>query len=117
MSTTSPTTPCGPGELRQVYGGDIEKLDLMPGMDAERLPQGFAFSDTAFRIFVLMASRRFNSDRFFTDDYTPAVYTKAGLDWIDDNSMKTVLLRHYPALKATMRGVKNAFPPWKATAP
>jgi hypothetical protein len=103
-------------ELRRVYDGDIEKLDLMPGMYAERLPKGFAFSDTAFRIFVLMASRRFNSDRFFTDDYTPEVYTKAGLDWIDDNDMKSVLLRHYPELKATMAGVKNAFHPWKATA-
>lgn len=104
-------------ELRTVYGGDIEKLDLMPGMYAERLPKGFAFSDTAFRIFVLMASRRFNSDRFFTDDYTPEVYTKAGLDWIDDNDMKSVLLRHYPALKPSLLGVTNAFHPWKATVP
>src|SRR5215210_5120603 len=58
--------------------------------------EGFGFSDTAFRIFVLMASRRLNSDRFFTEDYTPEVYTQAGLDWIDDNDMSTVLLRHYP---------------------
>jgi hypothetical protein len=103
-------------ELSRVYDGDIEKLDVTPGMYAERLPKGFAFSDTAFRIFVLMASRRFNSDRFFTDDYTPEVYTKAGLDWIDDNTMKTVLLRHYPALKASVRGVENAFHPWKSAA-
>ncbi len=99
-------------ELSRLYDGDIEKLDVTPGMFAEKLPKGFAFSDTAFRIFVLMASRRLNSDRFFTDSYTPEVYTKAGLDWIDDNTMVTVLLRHYPHLKATMRGVKNAFHPW-----
>ena len=99
-------------ELSQVYGGDIEKLDLTPGMYAERRPKGFAFSDTAFRIFVLMASRRLNSDRFFTRDYTPEVYTKAGLDWIDDNTMVTVLARHYPQLKGPMRSVKNGFHPW-----
>jgi hypothetical protein len=103
-------------ELSQLYGGDIEKLDLMPGMYAEKLPKGFAFSDTAFRIFVLMASRRLNSDRFLTKDYTPEVYTKAGLDWIDDNTMITVLQRHFPQLKGVMGGVKNAFHPWKSAA-
>lgn len=99
-------------ELSELYGGDIEALDLSPGLYAERRPQGFAFSDTAFRIFVLMASRRLNSDRFFTRDYTPEVYTKAGLDWIEDSTMASVLLRHYPHLRGALRGVKNAFHPW-----
>jgi len=99
-------------ELSRIYEGDIEKLDLTPGMYAERRPKGFAFSDTAFRIFVLMASRRLNSDRFFTRDYTPEVYTKAGLDWIDDNTMQTVLLRHYPQLGGALRSARNAFHPW-----
>src|SRR5262249_19712897 len=57
-------------ELRRVYDNDIDKVDLTIGMFAERPPDGFGFSDTAFRIFVLMASRRLNSDRFFTTDYT-----------------------------------------------
>lgn len=35
-----------------------------------------------FRIFVLMASRRLKSDRFFTDDYRPEIYTEFGLDYI-----------------------------------
>ncbi|MEA2932014.1 MAG: hypothetical protein QOI56_799 [Actinomycetota bacterium] len=104
-------------ELRGIYGGDIEKLDLTPGMYAERRPEGFAFSDTAFRIFVLMASRRLNSDRFFTTHYTPEVYTKAGLGWIDDNTMITVLQRHFPKLKGPMRAVKNGFHPWMSAAP
>lgn len=39
-----------------------------------------ARSDMASRILVLMAKRRFNSDRVFTDDYTPEVHTKAGLE-------------------------------------
>jgi hypothetical protein len=98
--------------MAAVYKGDIEQVDLMVGMYAERLPDGFAFSDTAFRIFLLMASRRLNSDRFFTTDFTPAVYTKAGLDWIADNTMGSVLLRHYPQLRHTLGSIPNAFTPW-----
>ncbi|MET0939008.1 MAG: peroxidase family protein [Gaiellaceae bacterium] len=104
-------------QIERVYDGDIERVDITVGMGAETLPEGFAFSDTAFRIFVLMASRRLNSDRFFTTDYTPQVYTRVGMDWIDTNDMRSVLLRHYPGLRATMRGVGNAFEPWnRATA-
>jgi len=99
-------------EMRRLYDGDIERLDLMVGLFAEEKPQGFAFSDTAFRIFILMASRRLNSDRFFTRDFTPAVYTKQGLQWIADNSMQTVLLRHWPQLRPAMRDAENAFQPW-----
>ncbi len=99
-------------QIERVYGGDIERVDVTVGMGAEPLPRGFAFSDTAFRIFVLMASRRLNSDRFFTTDYTPQVYTHAGMEWIDANDMRSVLLRHYPGLRGAMRGVGNAFEPW-----
>jgi hypothetical protein len=99
-------------KMHELYDGDIERLDLMVGLFAEDKPTGFAFSDTAFRIFILMASRRLNSDRFLTRDFTPAVYTKQGLEWIADNSMATVLLRHWPALRPAMRGVDNAFVPW-----
>ena len=101
-------------ELRRVYGGDVERVDLTVGMFAERLPEGFGFSDTAFRIFILMASRRLKSDRFFTTDYTPRVYTQAGMDWINDNDMSSVLLRHYPSLRPALRGVTNAFAPWNS---
>ena len=80
-------------------------------MFAEKKPNGFAFSDTAFRIFILMASRRLNSDRFFTGDYTPAVYTEQGLQWIADNTMATVLLRHWPELRPAMRGVDERLRP------
>src|SRR5207248_3631592 len=68
------------------------------GMYAETPPKGFGFSDTAFRVFVLMASRRLNSDRFFTTDYDFRVYTQAGIDWVNRNDMTSVLLRHYPEL-------------------
>jgi hypothetical protein len=59
-----------------------------------------------------MASRRLKSDRFFTTDFTPRVYTQAGMDWISDTDMTDILLRHYPELTGTLRGVKNAFAPW-----
>jgi hypothetical protein len=100
-------------ELREIYDNDIERVDLMVGMYAEVPPKGFGFSDTAFRIFILMASRRLKSDRFFTVDFTPEVYTPTGMRWIADTGMKTVLLRHYPELAPALRGVTNAFAPWQ----
>lgn len=58
-----------------------------------------------------MASRRLKSDRFFTD-YNATTYTPEGMRWIDDNTMITVLLRHYPELAPALRGLDNAFAPW-----
>jgi hypothetical protein len=100
-------------ELKAVYQGDIDRVDLMVGMYAETPPEGFGFSDTAFRIFILMASRRLKSDRFFTTDFTEEMYTPAGMDWLNTNTMRTVLLRHYPILEPALRGADNAFKPWQ----
>jgi hypothetical protein len=100
-------------EVRKVYG-DLERVDLMVGLYAEPLPKGFGFSDTAFRVFILMASRRLKSDRFFTIDYRPDVYTPEGFEWVNRNTMKRVLLRHFPTLEPALRGVQNAFAPWNA---
>ena len=97
--------------LREVYG-DPDKVDLMVGMFAEEPPEGFGFSDTAFRVFILMASRRIKSDRFFTDDFTPAVYTQPGIDWVNANNMTTLLLRHFPELTPILQRTANAFAPW-----
>ncbi|MFZ1880959.1 MAG: peroxidase family protein [Gaiellaceae bacterium] len=104
-------TPEHAADLRRVYN-DPEEVDTMIGMYAEKKPKGFGFSDTAFRIFILMASRRLESDRFFTSDYRPEIYTKEGIDWVEDNSMKTLLLRHFPELEPSLRGVDNPFAPW-----
>jgi hypothetical protein len=101
-------------QIKNVYG-DLDKVDLMTGLFAEPLPEGFGFSETAFRIFVLMASRRLKSDRFFTNDYRPEVYTEFGLDYIKKNSMLSVLRRHHPQLGPALSGVQNAFHPWKKT--
>jgi hypothetical protein len=104
--------PVWADEMREVYNGKIEDVDLLVGMYAEHLPPGFAFSDTAFRVFILMASRRLKSDRFLSRDYTPKVYTQAGIDWINENNMVSILGRHYPSLVPTLSGVSNAFAPW-----
>ncbi|MGH2613928.1 MAG: peroxidase family protein [Thermomicrobiales bacterium] len=103
-------------ELRRVYDGDIDRVDLMAGMFAEPSPPGFAFSETAFRIFVLMAPRRLKSDRFFTNDFTARVYSQTGLDWIADNTFGTIVGRHFPELRPALRGVENAFKPWNSAA-
>jgi hypothetical protein len=102
-------------ELERVYG-DVDRLDLMVGLYAEPLPKGFGFSDTAFRVFVLMASRRLKSDRFFTRDYRPEVYSAAGFRWVQETTMRDVLLRHYPELEPALRGLDNAFVPWNRVA-
>jgi hypothetical protein len=107
-------------ELRAVYGrtddrDHVDRLDLMVGLLAEAPPRGFAFSDTAFRVFVLMASRRLKSDRFFTSDYRPEVYTRAGIEWVENNDMKSVLIRHHPELRPGLHTVANPFAPWPRT--
>lgn len=99
-------------EIESVYEGDIDRVDAIVGMFAEPLPPGFGFSDTAFRIFILMASRRLKSDRFFTDDFTPQVYTPLGMEWINENNMRSVLLRHVPELGPALTRSENAFAPW-----
>jgi hypothetical protein len=102
-------------EIRAIYNNDLESVDLMTGLFAEPLPEGFGFSETAFRVFILMASRRLKSDRFFTDDYRPEIYTQEGLDYIHNNGMVSVLKRHHPELAPAIDGVENPFAPWKST--
>jgi hypothetical protein len=98
-------------ELEAIYG-DVERVDLLTGTLAETPPKGFAISDTAFRIFIVMAGRRIKSDRFLTDDYTADVYTAVGLDWVEQNGMREVLLRHAPSLAPVLKNVTNSFFPW-----
>jgi Animal haem peroxidase len=105
-------------QLHEVYGpeteGGLEKVDLLVGCLSEPLPKGFGFSDTAFRVFILMASRRLKSDRFIAGEgWSPDYYTKEGMKWVQDNTMSDVLLRHFPELKPGLKGVKNAFAPWR----
>ena len=100
--------------LHDVYGGNVDKLDLLIGTLAEEeRPTGFGFGETLFQIFILNASRRLQADRFYTESYNEEVYTKEGMAWVDDATLKTVLLRHHPELRNTgLANVKNAFEPW-----
>jgi Animal haem peroxidase len=102
-------------KMREIYK-DVDRVDLLVGLMAEDLPEGFGFSDTAFRAFIVMASRRLKSDRFFTDDFRPEIYTELGMDWIHNNSMKSVLLRHFPELGQALEGINNSFSPWNIVA-
>ena len=104
-------------KLKECYGKGqdaIEKLDLMIGSLAEeKRPTNFAFGETTFQLFLLNATRRLQADRFYTTCYSEKYYTKEGMDWIDSNNMKDVLLRHYPSLAATgLSNINNAFEPW-----
>ncbi|HET6339536.1 MAG TPA: peroxidase family protein [Polyangiales bacterium] len=103
--------------LKQVYA-NIEDVDLLIGNLAEsHRPPGFGFGETLFEVFILNASRRLQADRFFTDSYREDIYTAEGLAWIDQVTLKTVLLRHFPDLARTgLANVENAFEPWDVGA-
>jgi Animal haem peroxidase len=98
-------------EIEALYG-DIDKVDTLIGCLAETPPPGFAFSDTAFRIFILMASRRLKSDRFFTRDFTPEIYSQEGFDWVMNTSFTDVLTRHFPEIAAAIVPGTSPFFPW-----
>ncbi len=112
---------------------NIEDVDTVVGWLAEGpRPHGFAISETQFVVFILNASRRLFSDRFFTSSFRPEFYSKYGLDWVNDNgpdgkvmekgspnghrqevsTMKQVLLRTVPELRGELATVVNVFDPW-----
>ncbi|KAG9540000.1 heme peroxidase, partial [Aureobasidium melanogenum] len=98
--------------LSKVYNGDIKTVDALVGSHSEPVIKGFGFSETAFRIFILMASRRLKSDRFITGQWNADMYTKEGFDWVQNNGMKDVLARHFPELAAVIPKKTNVFAPW-----
>jgi len=104
-------------QIKRVYGGDLEKVDLLVGLMGEPLPEGFGFSDTAFRVFILMASRRLQSDRFLTADYRPEIYTEFGIDHIERTTMTALIKRHCPGLAGLIPDEANAFRPWPSPRP
>lgn len=108
-------------DLKSVYAR-VEDVDLLVGTLAESRsknaqPTGFGFGDTVFRIFILMASRRLKSDRFFTTDFNEETYTPAGFAWVADNTLRSVMTRHCAALAPHFSDARNMFFPWaKGTA-
>jgi hypothetical protein len=112
---------------------NIEDLDALVGWLAEFVrPHGFAISETQFQVFILNASRRLFSDRFFTSSFRPEFYTKLGIEWVNHNGpegkvlerrqsnghevevspLKRVLQRTIPELSQELEGVVNVFDPW-----
>ena len=112
---------------------NIEDVDTVVGWLAEGpRPHGFAISETQFVVFIINASRRLFSDRFFTSSFRPEFYTKYGFDWVNNNGpgpkiwekgepnghrqevspMKRVLQRVMPELRDQLDPVINVFDPW-----
>jgi hypothetical protein len=112
---------------------NIEDVDTVVGYLAEfTRPHGFAISETQFVVFILNASRRLFSDRFFTSSFRPEFYTQLGVDWVSNNGpgapqiekgspnghvqpvspLKRILIRNIPELKPELDSVINAFDPW-----
>jgi Animal haem peroxidase len=112
---------------------NIEDVDTAVGYLAEyRRPHGFAISETQFVVFILNASRRLFSDRFFTSSFRPEFYTTLGINWVNNNGpgpaqieqgapnghvqpvspMKRMLMRNIPELSPELQNVVNAFDPW-----
>ncbi len=112
---------------------NVEDLDTVVGWLAEPVrPHGFAISETQFQVFILNASRRLFSDRFFTSSFRPEFYTHFGVDWVTNNGpdgkkmephksnghevevspLKRVLQRTIPELEPELEYVVNVFDPW-----
>ena len=69
-STTASATPTA------AMVDNVEDVDTVVGWLAESTrPHGFAISETQFQVFILNASRRLFSDRFFTSSFRPEFYT------------------------------------------
>ena len=84
--------------LMSVYS-DIEQVDFMVGclVDKER-PDGFAFGIVPYHIFVVMATRRLLSDRFFQEGMTAENYSTWGLNYVKTQTFQSILERHFPEL-------------------
>jgi len=112
---------------------NIEDVDTVVGwLAGSTRPHGFAISETQFVVFILNASRRLFSDRFFTSSFRPEFYTHLGVNWVNDNGpdgkvmekgepnghrqevspLKRVLQRTMPELAAELESVVNVFDPW-----
>ncbi|OAY25843.1 alpha-dioxygenase 1 [Manihot esculenta] len=99
--------------LNEVYGDDVEELDVQVGLMAEKKIKGFAISETAFIIFLVMATRRLEADRFFTSNFNEETYTKKGFEWVNTTeSLKDVLDRHYPEMTKKWMNSASAFSVW-----
>lgn len=112
---------------------NIEDVDTVVGWLSEfTRPHGFAISETQFHVFILNASRRLFSDRFFTSSFRPEFYSILGHQWVMNNGpgpkqmepglynghkvevspLKRIMLRTMPELSGQLADVRNIFDPW-----
>ncbi|MEH6814774.1 MAG: peroxidase family protein, partial [Motiliproteus sp.] len=90
---------------------NIEDVDNVVGWMAEYTrPHGFAISETQFHVFIINASRRLFSDRFFTSSFRPEFYSKLGYDWVINNGLADEC--PYP-VRAAAAGTVNCIEPEK----
>jgi hypothetical protein len=99
-------------ELRSAYRNELEQVDLLVGLCAEPPPRGFALSESAFRVLLALSAQRFASDPFLAHGYSAEHYSEPGLEWIDRGSLRAVLLRHHPQLRAALPVGRSAFAIW-----
>ena len=93
-------------EIRRVYDGDIEKVDLLVGLMAEPLPEGLRL-------------QRHGLPRVHPDGVAPPeerpvpvgrttrpeIYTQEGIDWVESTSMIDIIKRHDPGVEPALAGI------------
>jgi alpha-dioxygenase len=102
-------------KLELVYGPapeGLEKLDLLVGDLYEDKINGFAISETSFMIFLLMASRRLDSDPYLNQYLDEEHYTKFGVEHVEEvGTLRALLKRHYPDLESKFPEGQSVFKP------
>ncbi len=102
-------------QIRKVYNNDIEKVDTVIGSLSEwpdRTPKTMGFSASTFLEFILMASRRVQADRFYTEDFRKEIYTPEGIERVRGlHGLKDIIARNAPALKDAVGTRQSAFHP------
>lgn len=103
-------------KLKLAYPEGIDTMDTLIGLHLEPKIPGMIFGETTYHIFVTNTTKRIERDRFLTQCFTPEYYTEFGLRHVDESSMSSVLLRHYPEMAKHIETDKNAFIPWDTPA-
>lgn len=94
----------------------VDQVDVQVGIQAEFVrPHGFVISETQFQIFVVNASRRIFSDRFFTKAaFNEKFYTKWGMDYLSRTFFMDVIKKHFdvPVQTSVSGKALNGFEIW-----
>mmetsp|Transcript_10850 Transcript_10850/g.25917 ORF Transcript_10850/g.25917 Transcript_10850/m.25917 type:complete len:188 (+) Transcript_10850:453-1016(+) len=107
---------------RAVYPLGVEQLDLLSELFAEWGSgkmgiKGFLISETAFFIFIVMASRKLEADPLFTQYFNKETYSSEGFKCVHKiEGLKDLLALHYPHLAACCRPT-SAFKLWSQPDP